>query len=240
METPALRVEELTKRFGRRIALHDVSLAVPRGCAYGFLGPNGAGKTTLIKLLVGLQRATSGEIEVLGHAMPTDAGRALGRLGVVLEEPRFHAHLSARHNLLVAAAIRSEAAVARVDECLDRVGLTDRASERVKSFSLGMRQRLGLARALLADPELIVLDEPTNGLDPGGIHELRSLLRHLVAEGRTVFLSSHLITEIERICDFVAIVDAGVVVAAGALSEFTAGSTLEERFLALTGTGAAA
>jgi ABC-2 type transport system ATP-binding protein len=215
----AIEVEGLTKRFGERTALADLDLAVPCGSAFGFLGPNGAGKTTLIRLLLGLTEANSGQMRLLGLPVPELRGAALARVGAIVEEPRFHPFLTGRENLQIAAAVRGGAAEARIDGALKRVGLSERGGERVRSYSLGMRQRLGVGRALLADPELLLLDEPTNGLDPAGIHEFRDMIRAFVGEGRTVLLSSHLLDEVERICDAVAIVDGGRVVVQGSIEE---------------------
>jgi ABC-2 type transport system ATP-binding protein len=214
----------LTKRFGDRVAVQDVDLRVPRGSAFGYLGPNGAGKTTLIRMLLGLTHASSGTMRLLGRSVPAERAVALARVGAIVEEPRFHGHLTGRENLTVIAAAREPQAHARVDGALARVGLSQRADERVKRYSLGMRQRLGVARSLLADPALLILDEPTNGLDPAGIHEFRAMIRGFVAEGRTVLLSSHLLDEVERICDQVAIVDRGRVVVQGTIGELAAGS----------------
>ena len=212
----------LTKRFGHRIAVEDVELRVPRGSAFGYLGPNGAGKTTLIRMLLGLTNATSGTMRLLGRPVPTERDDALARVGAIVEEPRFHSHLTGRENLTVIAAARESAALRRIEGALARVGLSDRADDRVKTYSLGMRQRLGIARSLLADPELLILDEPTNGLDPAGIHEFRDMIRSFVAEGRTVLLSSHLLDEVEKICDEVAIVDRGRVVLQGSITDLAA------------------
>jgi ABC-2 type transport system ATP-binding protein len=217
----AVQTRGLGKRFGSRAALHDVELDVPRGCAFGFLGPNGAGKTTLIRLLLGLAQPTSGRIRLLGHDLPGGAALALARVGAIIQEPRFHPHLSGRENLVVHAAAREPAGYGRINGALARVGLAARADERVKAYSLGMRQRLGIARCLLADPELLILDEPMNGLDPAGIGELRELIGPLVAEGRTVLLSSHLLDEVERTCDAAAIVDDGGVIAQDTIGELT-------------------
>jgi ABC-2 type transport system ATP-binding protein len=226
MNTHAFVVETagLTKRFGDRTAVASVDLRVPRGAAFGYLGPNGAGKTTLIRMLLGLTQATSGTMRVLGRPVPEERAAALARVGAIVEEPRFHAHLTGRENLTVIAAARERAAHDRIDGALARVGLSQRADERVKRYSLGMRQRLGVARSLLADPELLILDEPTNGLDPAGIREFREMIRGFVAEGRTVLLSSHLLDEVEKICDEVAIVDQGHVVAQGPIAELAAGA----------------
>jgi ABC-2 type transport system ATP-binding protein len=212
----------LTKRFGDRIAVANVDLHVPRGSAFGYLGPNGAGKTTLIRMLLGLTHASAGTMHLLGRPVPQERAAALARVGAIVEEPRFHGHLTGRENLTVIAAAREREAHGRIDGALARVGLSERADERVKGYSLGMRQRLGVARSLLADPELLILDEPTNGLDPAGIHEFRDMIRGFVAEGRTVLLSSHLLDEVEKICDEVAIVDRGSVVAQGPIAELAA------------------
>jgi ABC-2 type transport system ATP-binding protein len=221
---PAVETHGLTKRFGERTAVDQVDLLVPRGCAFGFLGPNGAGKTTLIRTLLGLTKASSGSMILLGHPMPTQSAQALRRVGAIVEEPRFHPHLSGRENLRIIAAVRGPEAHARIAPALARVGLTERAEEKVKRYSLGMRQRLGVARCLLADPLLLILDEPTNGLDPAGIQEFREMIRAMVEqENRTVFLSSHLLDEVEKICDAAAIVDRGKVIAQGPIAELTRG-----------------
>ena len=213
----------LTKRFGDRVAVDGVDLHIPRGSAFGYLGPNGAGKTTLIRMLLGLTQASSGSMRLLGRPVPAERAAALARVGAIVEEPRFHGHLTGRENLAVIAAAREPEAHGRIDGALARVGLSQRADERVKRYSLGMRQRLGVARSLLGDPELLILDEPTNGLDPAGIHEFRAMIRGFVAEGRTVLLSSHLLDEVEKICDAVAIVDRGRVVMQGSIAELAAG-----------------
>jgi len=218
----AVKTTGLTKRFGQRKALDGVDLEVPRGVAFGFLGPNGAGKTTIIRLLLALAWPTSGSMSVLGHAVPAQRARALSGVGAIVEEPTFYGFLSGRENLEVNAAARRGMAAQRIPAALERVGLSARAGDRVSSYSLGMRQRLGIARCLLADPELLFLDEPMNGLDPGGMLEVRGLIRGLVDEGRTVFLSSHLLDEVQRTCDFAAIVDRGRVVTQGSIDELTA------------------
>jgi ABC-2 type transport system ATP-binding protein len=217
-----IETKALTKRFGGRAAVDGVDLHVPAGVAFGFLGPNGAGKTTMIRTLVGLARPTSGEITLLGLPQPAKRREALARVGAIVEEPRFHPHLTGRENLRIVAAARDRAADARIPESLQRVGLAQRADDRVKTYSLGMRQRLGIARCLIADPALLILDEPMNGLDPAGILEMRHLIRAFVDEGRTVFLSSHLLDEVEKTCDQVAIIDQGRVVVQGGVSEIAA------------------
>jgi ABC-2 type transport system ATP-binding protein len=226
---PAIETRGLTKRFGTRTAVDGVDLLVPRACAFGFLGPNGAGKTTMIRMLLGLTGASDGEMKLLGHPVPAERGLALRRVGAIVEDPRFHPHLTGRENLRIVAAVRDSGASARIAPALARVGLSERADEKVKRYSLGMRQRLGVARCLLADPQLLILDEPTNGLDPGGIQEFREMIRSLVEqEGRTVFLSSHLLDEVEKICDVAAIVDRGTVLTQGPIAELAGGGARHE------------
>jgi ABC-2 type transport system ATP-binding protein len=215
----------LTKRFGPRAAIDQVDLRIPPGVAFGLLGPNGAGKTTLIRCLLGLTRPSSGTVELMGHTMPREHAQALARVGAVVEEPRFHDHLTGRENLRVVSALLTDAATERIPEVLARVGLAERADERVATYSLGMRQRLGIARCLLSDPLLLILDEPMNGLDPAGIQEFRALIRSFVAEGRAVLISSHLLDEIERTCDMVAIIDRGHLVRQGHLADLRQGAT---------------
>ncbi len=195
---------------------------MPAGVAFGFLGPNGAGKTTMIRTLLGLTQPTSGDVACSGCRSRRSAREALARVGAIVEEPKFHPHLTGRENLRIVAAARDRAAAARIAESLERVGLAQRADDRVKTYSLGMRQRLGIARCLIADPALLILDEPMNGLDPAGILEMRHLIRAFVDEGRTVFLSSHLLDEVEKTCDQIAIVDQGRIVVQGAVDEIAA------------------
>jgi ABC-2 type transport system ATP-binding protein len=211
----------LSKRFGDRVVVDDVDLVVPRASAFGFLGPNGAGKTTLIRLLLGLTQPNGGEMQLLGLPVPARRAEALSRIGAIVEEPRFHPHLTGSENLRVHAAARGEEAKWLIASALDRVGLAERADDRVRTYSMGMRQRLGIARCLLADPEMLILDEPMNGLDPAGILEFRDLIRSFVNEGRTVFLSSHLLDEVEKTCDHVAIIAAGRIVDQGSLVDVT-------------------
>ncbi len=205
----AVETHGLTKHFGSNIAVNNVELLVPRGCAFGCLGPNGAGKTTLIRVLLGLTHADAGTMSLLGHSVPKDRDKALARIGAIVDEPRFHGHLTGRQNLQILAAAREPAARDRIDSSLERVGMLHRAGDKVSKYSMGMRQRLGVAACLLGDPQLLILDEPMNGLDPAGILEIREMIQSLAAEGRTVFLSSHLLDEVERTCDAVAIVDKG-------------------------------
>ena len=228
----AIETNGLTKRFGQRAAIDAVDLQVPRGCAFGFLGPNGAGKTTMIRTLLGLTRASAGSMRLLGHPVPAERAQALQRVGAIVEEPRFHTYLSGRENLRLVAAARGPQARERIDPALTRVGLAERAGEKVKSYSLGMRQRLGVARCLLADPLLLILDEPTNGLDPGGIQEFREMIRAMVEqEGRTVFVSSHLLDEVEKTCDAAAIVDRGKIITQGAIADLAAGGEVRHELI---------
>jgi ABC-2 type transport system ATP-binding protein len=227
-ETPwAVETHGLTKRFGENVAVNSVELLVPRGCAFGYLGPNGAGKTTLIRVLLGLTHADGGTMQLLGHAVPRHRDRALARVGAIVDEPRFHGHLTGRQNLRILAAARERAAKGRIEPALERVGILHRGDDKVSKYSMGMRQRLGVAACLLGDPQLLILDEPMNGLDPAGMLDMRDMIKSLVSEGRTVVLSSHLLDEVERTCDSVAIVDRGTVIRQGSISQLLAGSSFE-------------
>jgi len=220
MSPPIIETEALTKRFGSRVAIREVVLSVPAGTCFGFLGPNGAGKTTLIRMLLALARPSSGVARVRGIDVASDPVGALRRVGGMVEEPRFYPYMTGRQNLEAWAAALDADARRRIPAVLAQVGLEARGGERVSRYSLGMRQRLGVARALLSDPELLILDEPSNGLDPAGIAEFRQMIRGLVdREGRTVFISSHLLDEVERICDAVAIVNNGAVMVQGTMRE---------------------
>jgi ABC-2 type transport system ATP-binding protein len=222
----AVETHGLTKRFGDNVAVNGVELLVPRGCAFGYLGPNGAGKTTLIRVLLGLTHADAGTMFVLGHPVPRHRDKALAGVGAIVDEPRFHGHLTGRQNLQILAAAREPAASQRIGVSLERVGILHRADDKVSKYSMGMRQRLGVAACLIGNPELLILDEPMNGLDPAGMQDMREMIISLVAEGRTVVLSSHLLDEVERTCDAVAIVDRGSVVRQGPISELLAGTSL--------------
>jgi len=210
-----LRTVRLTKRYGKRLALADLDLEVSRGRVHGFLGPNGAGKTTCISLILGLITATGGHVEMLGQDTRAHLSPALRRTGAILEGSAFYPHLSARNNLRVLGALSGGVEPRRIEEVLSLVGLQARARDKVRGYSLGMTQRLALAAALLHDPELLILDEPTNGLDPAGMREFRSLIRELGASGKTVFVSSHLLNEVEQMCDDVAIIKEGRLITQG-------------------------
>jgi len=222
----AVEIHGLTKRFEDNVAVNGVDLMVPRGCAFGYLGPNGAGKTTLIRVLLGLTHADAGTMSLLGYSVPKHRDLALARVGAIVDEPRFHGHLTGRQNLQILAAAREPEARDRIEPSLERVGILHRADDRVAKYSMGMRQRLGVAACLIGDPQLLILDEPMNGLDPAGMQDMRSMILSLVAEGRTVMLSSHLLDEVERTCDAVAIVDRGKVIRQGPISQLLAGSSL--------------
>ena len=217
---------ELTKRYGRVVAVDAVDLDVREGDRYGFLGPNGSGKTTLVRLLLGLVYATSGEIEVLGERMPARSRTVLPRIGALVEGPAAYPHLSGRRNLALLDAAGPggdrRTRKARIEDALERVGLSGVDRRPVRAYSLGMRQRLGLAAALLRRPRLLILDEPTNGLDPRGIIEIRDLLTSLNEAGTTVFLSSHLLSEVEALCTRVGIVDRGRLVVQDSLDTLRA------------------
>jgi ABC-type multidrug transport system ATPase subunit len=218
----AIETHDLTKRYRDLVAVDRLKLRVPRGEIYGFLGPNGAGKTTTLRMLLGLVRPTSGRATVCG-ASPGSA-EGLARVGALVEAPGFYPFLSARDNLRVMArhaGVKEE----RVDAVLDQVGLRDRAKDRFNAYSQGMKQRLGVASALLKDPEVLILDEPTGGLDPKGMAEMRSFLRGL-GRGRTVLLSSHLMPEIEQVCDRVGVIHRGTLVKEGTVDELRGGGVL--------------
>jgi ABC-2 type transport system ATP-binding protein len=223
----AVETHGLSKRFRGNVALDGVELLIPRGCAFGYLGPNGAGKTTLIRVLLGLTHADAGTMSLLGYPVPKHRAKALSRMGAIVDEPRFHGHLTGRQNLQILAAAREPAAKGRIDASLERAGILDRAGDKVSKYSMGMRQRLGVAACLLGDPQLLVLDEPMNGLDPAGMLGIREMIQSFVAEGKTVVLSSHLLDEVERTCDFVAIVDRGKVIRQGSITEMLAGTSVE-------------
>jgi ABC-2 type transport system ATP-binding protein len=221
---PALVTRGLTKRFrGGQVAVDHVDLLVPHGAVFGFLGPNGSGKTTTIRMLLGLIRPTAGEFDLLGRRMPAAAADVLPRVGALVEGPAFHPYLSGRANLERLDAgdrtVDPRTSRQRIDHALERVGLAAAARKRYRNYSLGMRQRLGLAGALLRPRDLLVLDEPTNGLDPQGTREVRTLVRELAAEGSTIFVSSHLLSEIEQVCSHVAVMSRGRLVTQGTLGE---------------------
>ncbi|MFT4796460.1 MAG: ABC-type multidrug transport system ATPase subunit [Aquiluna sp.] len=219
----AIKTSSLTKQFGSQKAVSSIDLSVPKGSVFGFLGPNGSGKTTTIRMILGLAAASKGEIELLGHPIPKELEHALPKVGALVEGPAFYPYMSGRNNLIrIDSADRNSTASTRkqrVDAALERVGLTNAAKKKVHAYSLGMKQRLGLANALLKPREILILDEPTNGLDPQGTREVRNLIRSLAAEGITIFVSSHLLSEIEQLCSHLAVMTAGKIVAQGSLAE---------------------
>jgi ABC-2 type transport system ATP-binding protein len=208
-----IQTDGLTKRYGKIVAVDGFTIRVPQGGVTGFVGPNGAGKTTTIRMLLGLVRPTAGSATVLGRPI-SKPREYLSKVGALIESPAFYPPLSGRRNLAVFAALGGQDA-RRIDEVLDVVGLTARADDPYRTYSLGMKQRLGIAAALLPDPEILVLDEPTNGLDPAGIREMRELLRRLGGSGKTVFVSSHLMAEVQRLCDHLVVIRAGRLVFQG-------------------------
>jgi ABC-2 type transport system ATP-binding protein len=230
---PVIEVRGLTKRFGPVLAVDRLSFTVEPGEVVGFLGPNGAGKTTTLRMLLGLVRPDAGSATINGSSYP-DLPEPLHQVGAVLEASSFHPGRTARNHLRV-QALAAGVDPSRIDDVLEFTGLTDAADRRVGGFSLGMRQRLGLATALLPDPELLILDEPANGLDPEGVRWLRDLLRGLAAEGATVLVSSHILAEVAHTVDSVVILDHGRLVAQSSLADLTDGEeNLEDAFLKLT------
>ncbi|MDQ6773741.1 MAG: ABC transporter ATP-binding protein [Candidatus Dormibacteraeota bacterium] len=218
----------MSKSYGRRAAVHDLDLEVRGGEIFGFLGPNGAGKTTTIRMLLGLVRPTSGRVELLGRDVERHGSQVLPRVGALIEAPALYGYLSGIDNLRCFADVLGGLSQARLEAVLEVVGLRGRERDRVKTYSLGMKQRLGVAVALLHGPELLILDEPANGLDPAGIVEMRDLLRRLAASGKTIFLSSHVLAEVEQTCDRVAIVSLGRLVRLAPLAELVAASGVFE------------
>jgi ABC-2 type transport system ATP-binding protein len=216
---PALRAIALSKAYGKRLAVDHLDLQVDRGELFGFLGPNGAGKTTTIRMALGLIAPTNGSIEILGFEVRHNRSRVLPRVGALVESPALYGYLSGRNNLRAFGDLLGGVSAKRIDEVLEIVSLKGREKDRVKTYSMGMKQRLGLAVALLNNPDLLILDEPANGLDPAGIVEMRDLLRGLAAEGKTVFVSSHVLSEIQQICNRVAIINHGKLIRLAPVTE---------------------
>jgi len=219
-----LVAEHLTKRFGRREAVSDVSFTLHAGEVLGFLGPNGAGKTTTIRMLVGLARPDSGRIRIRGLDVATDFRRAMTHVGSIVESPDLYRYLTGRENLLHFARMLPDGAEERIEGLAEMARLSERLDDKVATYSLGMRQRLGIAQALLGNPDVLILDEPVNGLDPAGIREIRELVRHLAEDrGISVFVSSHLLSEVELMCDRVSIIHRGRTLASGPVRELLEG-----------------
>lgn len=218
-----LRTRNLSKQYGQRLAVDNLNLEVQRGEIFGFLGPNGAGKTTTIRMMLGLIAPTGGSVEILGSDVLAHRAQVLPRVGALVEAPALYLYLSGRDNLRAVGSALGGVHRSRIDYVLELVGLQNRQKDRVRAYSLGMKQRLGVAIALLQNPDLLVLDEPANGLDPAGIVEMRDLMHRLSAEGKTVFISSHLLPEVQQICTRVAIINLGKLVTESTIEELTNG-----------------
>ncbi|OOC61713.1 ABC transporter ATP-binding protein [Paenibacillus ihbetae] len=233
-----LDAKGLTKTFGTRTAVNRLDLRIEQGDIYGFLGTNGSGKTTTIRMLTGLIHPDAGEVRIGGYRLKSHFKDAIALVGAIVEQPAFYAYLSAYDNLMLAANLLKDVTRTRVLEVLELVGLTDRAKDKVGSYSLGMRQRLGIAGSLLNEPKLIILDEPTNGLDPQGMKEIRVMIGQLAAEqGITFLISSHLLHEVEQMCNKIGIIRCGKLVAEGDVQQLLASGgsrTLEQYFLNIT------
>jgi ABC-2 type transport system ATP-binding protein len=219
----ALRTLHLTKQYGQRLAVNDLNLEVRRGEIFGFLGPNGAGKTTTIRMALGLITPTSGSVEILGKDVITRRAEILPRVGALIETPALYLYLSGRNNLRALGSALGGVPAWRIDKVLELVGLAGRQRDKVRTYSLGMKQRLGIAMALLQEPDVLILDEPTNGMDPAGIVEIRDLVHSLAESGKTIFISSHLLAEVQQICTRVAIIDQGKLVAEASVADLTRG-----------------
>jgi ABC-2 type transport system ATP-binding protein len=214
-----LQTVGLTKAYGKRLAVKGLNLEVIRGEVFGFLGPNGAGKTTTIRMLLNLIKPTSGEVRLFGQPLTQNAHDLLPHVGALIEQPAFQSYLSGRDNLIAVGGYTGGVPASPVDEVLEIVGLSERAKDYYSTYSLGMRQRLGVGAALLTDPELIILDEPGNGLDPAGIVEMRDLIRKLAQNGKTIFVSSHILAEVRQVCTRIGIVRGGQLIGAGSIDD---------------------
>src|SRR5436309_12117801 len=218
-----LRTRNLSKHYGKRLAVDNLNLEVKRGEIFGFLGPNGAGKTTTIRMALGLIAPSSGNVEILGHDIATHRAHILPRVGALVETPALYLYMSGRNNLRAVGSVLGGVPDERIDAVLELVGLRARQKDRVRTYSLGMKQRLGVAIALLQDPDILILDEPANGLDPAGIVEMRDLMHRLAAEGKTVFISSHMLSEVQQICTRVAIINLGRLISESSIEELISG-----------------
>ncbi len=218
-----LRTRNLSKQYGKRLAVDELNLDVRRGEIFGFLGPNGAGKTTTIRMMLGLIAPTGGSVEILGKDIATHRAQILPRVGALVEMPALYLYLSGRNNLVAVGDAMGGVPKTRIEEVLELVGMQNRQKDRVRTYSLGMKQRLGVAMALLQDPDVLVLDEPANGLDPAGIVEMRDLMHRLSAEGKTVFISSHQLPEVQQICTRVCIINLGKLVTESTIEDLTNG-----------------
>jgi len=222
IEASGLR-KEFHTRAGRRVAVDDLDLAVPAGGVHGFLGPNGSGKTTTIRMLLGLAHATAGSMRLFGRPVPDELPAVIGRVGAVVESPKFSPNFTGRRNLRLLAGVIGAPPTA-VDRALETVGLSGRDRDRYKAYSLGMKQRLAIAATLLKDPQLLILDEPTNGLDPAGIREIREMIRGLGEQGVTVLLSSHILAEVQQVCTSATIIGNGRLLASGRVEDLVSGT----------------
>jgi ABC-2 type transport system ATP-binding protein len=220
-----IEVSNLTKRYRRLTAVNDMSFAVEQGQVFGFLGPNGSGKTTTIGMLLGIVNPSAGDIRLFGQYGLSDLHTARRRIGATLETPNFYPYLSGLNNLRIVARIK-EKGESDISAALDAVGLTPRQNDRFSKYSLGMKQRLAIAGAMLGDPELVILDEPANGLDPEGMREIRDIIQGLAGQGRTIFVSSHLLNEVERTCTHIAIIRKGRILTQGSLDELVRGASV--------------
>jgi ABC-2 type transport system ATP-binding protein len=229
-----LKTEHLTKRFGHRVAVSDLDLQIEQGEIFGFLGPNGSGKSTTIGMILGLITPTAGRIELFGKDIRADLPSVSRRIGVVMENPPLYPYLSGRDNLELFSRILGDGADSRIDEVLETVKLSSRAGDKFGIYSQGMKQRLAIACALLNDPDLVIFDEPTNGLDPAGMREIRQLMLKLGGEGKTIFLSSHLLHEVELVCECIGIIRGGKLLAQGRKADLLKEKSLESFFLEVT------
>ena len=218
-----LRTRNLSKHSGKRLAVYNLNLEVKRGEIFGFLGPNGAGKTTTIRMALGLIAPSAGNVEILGHDIATHRAHILPRVGALVETPALYLYMSGRNNLRAVGSVLGGVPDERIDAVLELVGLRGRQKDRVRTYSLGMKQRLGVAITLLQDPDILILDEPANGLDPAGIVEMRDLMHRLAAEGKTVFISSHMLSEVQQICTRVAIINLGKLISESSIEELISG-----------------
>lgn len=241
MSQPILETIDLQKRFGELTAVHSLTMSLEQGQVFGFLGPNGAGKTTTISMILGLTQPSGGHVRLFGETVTPQQNRPLQQVGALVGTPTLLPYLSGKENLLLLAKLYPHISAAQIDALVERVGLSQAIQRKFKDYSTGMKQRLGLAAALLHQPKLLILDEPTNGLDPAGMQEVRLLIRELASEGVTIFLSSHLLHEVEQICDVITIINKGKMVAQGdmdsLLAEVGDGETavsLEQFYLSVT------
>ncbi|NWJ95692.1 MAG: ABC transporter ATP-binding protein [Chloroflexi bacterium] len=224
-DRPVVRTLELSKRFKKVYAVKDAGLEAYAGDVFGLLGPNGAGKTTIIRMMLGLLAPSAGSVEVFGFSPTKQRAEVLKRVSAIVEAPALYPSLTGRDNLKTMAMVAGVNNPAKLDEVIEKMGLAARAKDRFGTYSLGMKQRLCIAAALLTDPQLIILDEPTNGLDPAGMAEIRQLIKELASQGRTVFLSSHLLNEVQQVCNRVAVIQKGKIIAQGLVEELLAGKT---------------